>query len=140
MIRKTRCDKKPDWLKRLQDNRRNRRYGRKNREARNAVARAYRETHPDRRYVRGSGIDPNIQREQRQERYFRFERHFRLNGHVDEKRMSRFFKNTPPAVVNQLDLVSPRFFYIDANGCRKLEVWETSDQLVDRLRREKQIQ
>src|SRR5258708_3179302 len=140
MIRKTRCDKKPDWLKRLQDNRRNRGYNRKNRNARNAAARLYRETNPDRRYVRGSAIDPNIQREQRQERYFRFERYFRLNGHVDEKRMSRFCKNNSPAVVNQLDLVSPRFLYIDTNGCRHFEVWETPDQLVNRLKKEKQIQ
>jgi len=130
---------KPAWLKRLGRLQRQRKYNRQNRAARKAAARAYYLAHPDRRYIRGSGVDPNIQREQRQERYFRFERYFRLNGHVDEKRMSRFFKNSCP-VVNQLDLVSPRFFYVDVNGRRKLEVWETSDQLVNRLRREKQIQ
>jgi len=132
--------RKPAWLKRLGALKRQRKHHRQNREARNAAARTYRETHPDPRYIRGAGIDPNIQREQRQERYFRFERYFRLNGHVDEKRMSRFFKNTPPVVVNQLNLVSPRFVYIDANGCRHLEVWETADQLADRLRTKKQIQ
>ena len=132
--------RKSAWLKRLGRLRRQRNWLRKHREEHNAANREYRQTHPDPRYVRGSGIDPNIQREQRQERYFRFERYFRLNGHVDEKRMSRFFKNKPSLVVNQLDLVSPRFLYIDTNGCRKLEVWETPDQLVVRLRKEKQIQ
>jgi hypothetical protein len=121
--------KKPAWLKRLGKLRRQRKWHNQHREAHNATNREYRKTHPN----AGRNQDPNVDRERRQEHYFRFERYFRLNGHVDEKRLQRFCKNNSPAVVNQLDLVSPRFIYIDANGNRQFENWETADELVARL-------
>jgi hypothetical protein len=133
--RRTRSDKKPAWLKRQGALERQRRYHAKHREERNAECREYRKTHPN----AGRSLDPNVDRERRQEHYFRFERFFRLNGHVDEKRLARFYKTTSPSVVHQLDLVSPRFFYIDAKGRRCLEIWETADQLAARLQRQESV-
>jgi hypothetical protein len=128
--------KKPAWVKLQGARERNRRWQRANRDKCNARNREYRKTHPN----AGRSLDPNVDRERRQEHYFRFERYFRLNGHVDLKRLSRFSKHTAPSTVHQLDLISPRFIYIDAQGNRQFEVWETAEQLVERLRTEQQIQ
>jgi hypothetical protein len=62
--------------------------------------------------------DPNVEREQRQQRYFRFGKP----------------KGGPS--ISALELVHPNYTYIDRHGNIHLERWQTPEQLEAQLRRE----
>jgi hypothetical protein len=63
--------------------------------------------------------DPNVEREQRQQRYFRFGKP----------------KHGGPSI-SALELVHPNYTYIDRHGNIHLERWQTPEQLEAQLRRE----
>jgi len=114
-------ESKADWERFAKRRARDRRW-RENggRKRHREYMREWRKTHP-----RVEAGDPNYHREQRAERYFRF-------GPWMVKSYSVDFSGL--AVTNLAWMQKPTFVYIDSEGRRRFELWETAEQLIDRLK------